>query len=307
MAGSTVKSALNKYRISSLAWALAVDKTMKALREEPEVDFDSYSSSEPARILSGLDDDTMAGLLHELVVAGITNAAGSISPQWILAIWQASNAPLKVELVSRSGGTSTHSQVSLFEGRGLAIEFSRTVATAADGSVSVTGIGGVTNVTLFTEDVLWPVLAGSMPPFLELTATGSEEEEATDSPSLTRSPRIKVAAEEVARLVSGADDSETTVPTDVAAAIMAPKATVHLTVMAGAGDEGATASGEHYQSAAVWALAHRLYSVKTTGTDSKRSLVLVERPPGHIAQQLVWSVLGAHDFMSSRRSEESAS
>lgn len=303
MAGSTVKSSLSTYRLSSLAWALAVDKTMMALRSEPEVDFDSYSASGPARMLSGLDDDTMGALREELAVAGITTAAGSISPQWILAIWQASNAPIKLELVSRADGLSTHSQVSLFDGRGLANTFSRTVATEADGSVSVVGIGTVSTITLFTEDILWPVLAGSMPPHPKLTATGSAD---PDSSSLTGGPRIKVSAEEVSKLVDGSEGA-TTVPNDVTAAIKSPTATVHLSVVAGSEAGDATRSDEHYQSAAVWALADKLYSVKTTGADSQRSLVLAERPPGHIAQQVVWSVLGAHDFLSSRRSEEGAS
>lgn len=304
MAGSTVKSSLNTYRLSSLAWALAVDKTMAALRSEPEVDFDSYSASEPARMLSRLDDDAMGKLSEQLTVAGITNAAGSISPQWILAIWQASNAPIKLELVSRAGGLSTHSQVSLFDGRGLAIKFSRTVSTGTDGSVSITGIGDVSTITLFTEDILWPVLADSMPPHPELTATGTENPE---SSSLTGGPRIRVSAEEVSKLAEWFEGDAATVPNDVAAAIKSPRATVHLSVVAGTEARDAAGSGEHYQSAAVWALADKLYSVKTTGPDSQRSLVLAERPPGHIAQQVVWSVLGAHDFLSSRRSEEGSS
>jgi hypothetical protein len=89
--------------------------------------------------LAGLDESTRAGIAGELNTAGITDDAGTVRRQWLQVLGQAATAPIRVSLVSRSGGLSTHCRVDLFEGRGIAVGFSRPVASAADGAHESSG------------------------------------------------------------------------------------------------------------------------------------------------------------------------
>ena len=257
---SAVIPATTTYRMTSLAWAWAVQSAAEPLRGEAgEVPGHSPRAASP--LLTGLDEPTLAAIAGELATAGITDASGTLHTRWRQALARGAAAPIQVTLVSRSDGRSTHCRVNLFEGRGLAVEFTRPVATAADGSVAAAGVADVVTVTLLSEEALWPVLARSMPPFPELTAG-------------------------------------TTGPTNVAAAT----ATVDLEVRT-----RTTGTGLQYRAAGAWAVSGRLYSVRTTGAADERRTIMAEAASGDIAREVVWHVLGAHDFLARRGSAEVAS
>lgn len=290
MPDSAVIPATTTYRMTSLAWALAVQRATVTLRGEAGLDWSGGSPGPEAAILAGLDEPTRAGIAGELNTAGITDAAGHVQAQWLRALGQAATAPIRVSLVSRSGGLSTHCRVDLFEGRGIAVEFTRPVATGADGRDAAIAVADVVTVTLLSETVLWPVMARSMPQFPELTA-GAER---PDTCAGNSGP------------VPGQDGAKTTLSAAEAAALArggtAAKATVYLEVQS-----RAAGTGLPYRAAGVWALSDGLYSVRTTGPVTARRLVMVEAASGDIARQLVWHVLGAHDVLARRTSAEAAS
>jgi hypothetical protein len=61
--------------------------------------------SPEAALLAGLDESTRAGIAGELNTAGITDDAGTVRRQWLQVLGQAATAPIRVSLVSRSGGS----------------------------------------------------------------------------------------------------------------------------------------------------------------------------------------------------------
>ena len=214
--------------------------------------------------------------------------------------------------MSRWDGFSTHCRVNLFDGKGLAVEFTRPVATAADGRVTAVSVADVVTVTLLSEAVLWPVMARSMPQFPELTAGAERPDTVTGNsgPAPGRDGRkTTLSAADVAALSRGtaagnaaAGGAAAGVTAGVAAAVAAANATVYLEVQS-----RAAGSGVQYHGAGVWALSDSLYSVRTTGPATARRLAMVEAPAGDIARQLVWHVLGARDFLAGGTPAESAS
>ena len=302
MPDSAVIPATTTYRMTSLAWALAVHSAKETSRDEAGEDLPACSPGPMAALLAALDESTRAGIAGELDTAGITDDTGTVRPQWLQVLGQAATAPIRVSLVSRSEGLSAHCRVDLFEGRGIAVGFSRPVATAADGKVAAVEVAEVVTVTLLSEAVLWPVLARSMPPFPELTAGGGGPDAGTGDagPVPGRDgAKTTLSAADVAALAGGGDAG---VPPGVAAAVAAAKATVYLEVQS-----RAAGTGVPYRAAGVWALSDSLYSVRTAGPDTARRLAMVETASGDIARQLVWHVLGAQDFLARTTSVEPAS
>ncbi|WP_160667599.1 hypothetical protein [Pseudarthrobacter sp. ATCC 49987] len=302
MPDSAVIPGTTTYRMSSLAWAMAVQSATETLRLEDGVDLAGSTPGPGAAILAGLDDLTRAGIARELNTAGITDSAGRIRPQWLQALGQGATAPIRLSLVARSAGASTHCRVNLFDGRGLAVEFTRPVATAADGKVAAASVADAVTVTLLPEAVLWPVMARSMPPFPELTtgAAGPDAGSADSGPVPGRDGgKTTLSAADATALARGGSDD---IPPGVAAAVAAAKATVYLDVQS-----QAAGTGLPYRAAGVWALSDSLYSVRTTGPAGARRLVMVEAASGDIARQLVWHTVGAHEFLARRTSAEPAS
>lgn len=302
MPDSAVIPATTTYRMTSLAWALAVHSATETLRDVAGADLSGCSSGPEAALLARLDEATRAGIAGELNTAGITDDAGNVRPQWLQVLGQAAAAPIRVSLVSHSAGLSTHCRVDLFEGRGIAVGYSRPVAPAADGRLAAVEVAEVVTVTLLSEAVLWPVLARSMPPFPELTAgAGGPGNGTEDSGPVPVRDGVKttLSAADVAALSGGGAAG---VPPGVATAVAAAKATVYLEVQS-----RAAGTGVPYRAAGVWALSDSLYSVRTAGPAPARHLVMVETARGDIARQLVWHVLGAQDFLARPTSPEPAS
>lgn len=286
MPDSAVIPATTTFRMTSLAWALAVQRATETLRTDspgqvPDARPDSPPGPRPgdeAAFVAGLDGRTRAAIEGELAAAGITDDAGTLRPQWLQALELSARAPIQADLVSRSGDSSTHCRVNLFDGRGLGVEFTRPVATAADGNVVPAGVADVVTVTLFPETVLWPVMARSLRRFPELLA-GDGGVPPGDGDAV--------------------DPAEIT---DAANAAEPARATVHLDVRS-----RAAGTGRQYHAGGVWALTDRLYSVRPAGPATAQRPVMTAVDGGDIARQLVWHVLGAQEFLANSAGEASAS
>lgn len=280
MPDSAVIPATTTFRMSSLAWALAVQRATETPRRasgehRPDARPGSRPDSHPgneASFLAGLDGRTRAGIEVELTAAGITDDAGILQSRWLQALQLSAGAPIQADLVSRSGGSSTHCRVNLFDGRGLGVEFTRPVATAADGSVAPAGVADVVTVTLFPETVLWPVMARSLRRFPELLAGDGGV------------PPGDPDAVEPAEITDSAESA---------------RATVHLDVRS-----RAAGTSRQYRAGGVWALSDRLYSVRTAGPNTAQMAAV---DGADIARQLVWHVLGAREFLANGTREASAS
>ncbi|OFI39175.1 hypothetical protein BIU82_15005 [Arthrobacter sp. SW1] len=265
--------------LSAMAWALAVDKAAHAAPDTSG----AYLESAGAATIAALPQELREPLERELFAAGITGGNGALSADWLAVISQAGAAPITGTVVSRHADTSTHCELNLFHGLGLAVEFSRTVRREPGGGTAVERVHNSVSVTLFPEENVWAVVAASLPDLRELTADGSG---AAGLPPADSKRRVPAAALE--ELDAGAE------------------ATVHFALTAGRGPEDA----RQYQAAHIWILNDGLHEVKTVPggapDDPPGEAVLIRREPGAIALQLVWDVLGAHEFLSAATGSEAA-
>jgi hypothetical protein len=270
---------LNIFEISGLAWAAAVDGALRALAAEPEIDFAAYQQSANALALGSLEPADTRRLDAELREAGIVGPDGTMPDQWLVAVLIAVNAPIRVTVVARTGEHSAHTDLGLADGRGIAVSYRRRIRTT-DAGTAVTGIQDVVEVALFEEQHAWSAVRRILPDFTELQA----------GPGSARSldgDRTPISPQQLQSL-GGAELQQ-----DVKDAVLAPRCTVHLDVVAA--QPGATPA---FRAADVWHLAEKLYSVRTSGDDGGRSLVMVDVPPGDVARELFWRLLGAREFLA---------
>lgn len=286
--------------LNVLSWALAVEKAAGAA-----------SAPRPAGSLpdplADLTTEQREALESELHALGFTDDDGALTPDWQQTLTRAAEAPLTLELTSRSAGVrsagvSVHCDVSLAGSSGLARVSSRRVREHPDGTVTTESVSERMVVTSFSEESLWAVAAAALPPFPELTST--------DMPPVTREERLPVTASGLSALNA------------------ATRATVQLSVVAGAQiatgipDPGSPL----YRSVHLWLLTDRLHEVRTVpagpsgpsgpgdgpgnrpgdGPGDRPGVVLLPQEPGTIARQLVWDVLGAQEFLTSSAGSSAA-
>lgn len=276
-------------RISGLAWALAVDRTLRMLAAEPEVDIAGYERSAPARALGALDPADTGRLAAELAAAGISGADGAIREPWLLAVMIAVSAPVRVSAVARTGECSVHTDLGLAGGRGVAVAYRRRVRTPEGpdtGPVDVVGVDDAVEVALFEEQDAWAAVRRVLPEVPGLRSAPG----APRPPGLPAGGRTRLDPRELQETGGAA------VPQDLRDAVLAPRCTVHLQVSAAPPHGGATSGAAAYRTGDVWALADKLYSVRTTVGD--QPLVLEDVPPGDIAATLQWRLLGAREFLA---------
>lgn len=267
--------------LSAMAWALAVDKAAEAAPDTSG----AYLASAGAATIAALPQELREPLERELRAAGLTDQSGALGSDWLAVISQAGAAPITGTVVSRHAETSTHCELNLFHGLGLAVEFSRTVRREPGGSTAVEHVHNSVVVTLFPEENVWAVVAASLPDLPELTADGSG---AVGLPPADSKRRVPAAVLE--EFDAGAE------------------ATVHFALTAGRGPE--KEDTRQYQAAHIWILNDGLHEVKTVPggapDDPPGEAVLIRQEPGAIALQLVWDVLGAHEFLSAAAGSEAA-
>ncbi|MGG5171756.1 hypothetical protein ACQR35_06200 [Pseudarthrobacter sp. J1738] len=288
MSTSTTTAGQQRYRMSVLAWPLALAKSATnsptALR------------TETVELLSALSAEDHTTLEQELFDAGITTSDGQLSEAWQELLAQVLSANIVVDFVSRTPDASQHTQVWLFGGLAAAYTQARTVRQESDGTVEVVGLDPVADLVLFRETDLWPVLAAGLPdhPLLQAPAANA---------ALADGPKYAIPAEDVAALQTSVHQTSVHgstpvpavggLPPEVRDAVVRPKASVHVTV-----------STQQKQQGAVWALSEKLYSLRGPtrhGSPANHAPAshLVEVSAGDIAREVLWLVLGAHDLQAS--------
>ncbi|MGO4121369.1 hypothetical protein [Arthrobacter sp. YAF16] len=276
---------LNIFEISGLAWAVAVDRALRALAAEPEIDFAAYQQSSTALALGSLEPADTRRLDAELREAGIVGPDGTMPEQWLLAVLIAVSAPIRVTVVARTGEHSAHTHLGLAGGHGIAVSYRRRIRTT-DAGTAVTGIQDVVEVALFEERHAWSAVRRILPGFTELQA-GPGSARGLDSDRGLDGARTPVSPQQL-QAVGSAELQQ-----DVKDAVLAPRCTVHLDVVA-----APPGTAPAFRAADLWHLSEKLYSVRTSGDDGGRSLVMVDVPPGDVARELFWRLLGAREFLA---------
>jgi hypothetical protein len=256
---------LNVFEITGVAWALTVHKAAEALAHGSEGDLSAYLDSIHAQAFLALDPEAVKMAEAELRQAGIVDADGAISRQWVLAVWISALGPLRAAAVVQAGETSVHTELALSAGRGVGLTFVRQIRPGG-GGMDVTGNSNAVEIAFFAEENAWAALKRHLP----------DLEEVPEATGLANPP-----ASGLSEIVARA------------------RYTIHLDVSAypsGSRPTGRVAAPD-YLSRDVWALAERLYSV-TTGP-SGEGFALTPVPSDAIGHGLAWRLLGAREYLAS--------
>ncbi|MDI2034855.1 hypothetical protein [Paenarthrobacter nitroguajacolicus] len=270
-------SRLNIVEVSGLAWAESVRRAAETLGNE--ADFADYQASLPEQGVRSPETG------DELRRAGILDAHGVMSPQWVLAVALAASAPVKASTVVQFRDTvqfkdtvqlrdaapsgdavrpeehSVHTEIGLAGGRGVGVSYQRRISHQADGA-GLTEVRNAVEVSFFQEEDAWAALSRQFPDLSQLDGQ------------------------------HGATPGETAADTTC---------TIHLGVSA---TPTGQAGSRPYARGRVWAVADRLYSVdrsyssdETPEEDAPVSLAAV--PATDIGREFAWSLLGAREYLGS--------
>ncbi|MDD7837244.1 hypothetical protein [Paenarthrobacter sp. AB444] len=264
-------SRLNIVEISPLAWAATVRKAAEAMDSSQDAELAAYQASLQAQ------GDVTPEVAEELLRAGILDARGVMSQQWVLAVFLAASAPLRASTIvqrgdtvqsggtaqfgdtAQSGGTleSVHTEVGMAGGRGVGLSYRRRISTEAGGG-AVTEVRNAVEVSFFREEDAWASLSRHFP--------------------------------DLPRLVDSPDNLPQATAADVGC-------TIHLEVTA-------VPPGRHgfqpYQRRHSWGVAERLYSVEASRGDAATASWMPV-PATDIASEFAWSVLGGREYLASAR------
>jgi uncharacterized protein YqiB (DUF1249 family) len=260
--------ALNVFEISGVAWALTVHKAAEVLEYEPDADLSAYRDSIHAEALEALDSQEVEAAGAELRRAGIVDANGAITRQWVLAVSIAALGPLKATGVVQSGESSVHTELALAGGRGIGVTYARRIRHG-DGGVDVKEVRNAVEISFFAEENAWAALKRHLP-------------DITEVPEAAELPKAPGAA--VSEIAANA------------------RYTIHLQVSAHpAGSRtvrpSAPAPAPVYVSWDVWALGERLYSVSTGPSGEGSALTPVSSDA--IRLGFAWRLLGAREYLAS--------
>ncbi|WP_160142482.1 hypothetical protein [Arthrobacter sp. SLBN-100] len=274
MGESRTDVALNVFEISAVAWALTVHKAAEVLAHEPAVDLSAYRDSIQAEALRALDSQEVEAAGAELRRAGIVDANGAITRQWVLAVSIAAFGPLKATAVVQSGGSSVHTELALAGGRGIGVTYARRIRHG-DGGVDVREVRNAVEISFFTEENAWAALKRHLPDITEVP----EARELPKAPGAALSEIIANAGYTIHLQVSAHPTGSRTVR---------PSAPVPAPAPAPAPD---------HVSWDVWALAERLYVVSTGPSGGGSALTPV--PWDAIRLGFAWRLLGAREYLAS--------
>ena len=247
-------SRLNILEVSGLAWAETVRRAAETLGNDAAANFAAYQASLPEQAVRSPETG------DELRRAGILDAYGVMSPQWILAVALAASAPVKASAVVQFRDTaqfgdavrpeerSVHTEIGLAGGRGVGVSYFRRINQQPDDEV-VTEVRNAVEVSFFQEENAWASLSRHFPDLPELNA--SHEAAANAS------------------------------------------CTIHLDVWA---TPGTRTGARPYSSRRVWTVADRLYSV-ATGPGGTDAVSLTAVPATDLAREFAWSLLGAREYL----------
>lgn len=213
--------------------------------------------------LRNVPADVLDGLNRELVAAGILS---ELSPQEEVEL-----VPEWLQLIRQAGDAPL--RISCVARTDLISVHSRVALfggvglsvtfsrdiTGTDGRVLVTGIHDTTTIKVFSEQDLWQTLSGTFP----------------------------------VALPYGADATGVPDGSDMALAASHPRATFHFAVEARTPELPG-----RFSTHRAWALSESLYAVKTESSGAAAP-VLMPEPAFRMSEQVVWDVLGGHDFLAS--------
>ncbi|PYI68979.1 hypothetical protein CVV68_04045 [Arthrobacter livingstonensis] len=263
---------LRRLQLSTAAWQL-LSETAAAALQLPQA---------PEHVETPWTEDSAAAAWTELHELGLSPAAGEVRWQWLGAVALLLAAPLTVTARATYNGVSTTSALGLRGARGIAVHQRHLSESTGSGTV-VTGSEDSVEVTLFDEEKLWPALERLLPPLEAVRAPAKAAPlSATPAAVLGAATDLGALPEPAASLVAGED--------------------ANVTLSVTAAPEGQPAR----LWTAMWSVAGgHLYSVRTRNTQAPAAqagdmpeVTVTEVPAGHIAHELVFAVVGAHDALA---------
>ncbi|MFQ4147591.1 hypothetical protein AAGW05_02655 [Arthrobacter sp. LAPM80] len=258
---------LRRVQLSTAAWQLLCEATSATLG----------LATAPAEGIRStpLTEEAAAAGWAELNELGMSPAAGEVARQWAGAVALLLTAPITVTARATYNGVSTTSVLGLRAGRGLACHQRHLSERRGQGTV-ITGSEDSLEITLFDEENVWGATARLLPPLDVVRA-------AAHAAPMDAEPAV----------VLGAGTGPATLAEPAASLVNDEDANITLSVV--------TAAQGHPNRvwAGMWSVKDdHLYSVATRGGDNPE-LRLTEVPAGHIANELLFAVVGAHDALAS--------
>lgn len=251
---------LRRVQLSTTAWQVLCQATSTTLAL-PQDTADGAGTP--------LDEAATDAAWAELHSLDMSPRPGEVKRQWTGAVALLLTAPLKVTARATYNGVSTTSVLGVRAGRGLAVHQRHASERAGSGTV-ITGSEDSMEITLFDEEKLWGATARLLPPL-----------------DAVRAPAQAAPLDSVPAKVLGAQAA----PAEVAALTEGEEANVTLSVTT-----AAPGMPERIW-AAMWSVQHgKLLSI-TTRTQDNPEVRLTEVPAGHIAHELLYAVVGAHEAL----------
>lgn len=250
---------LRRVQMSTAAWALLCQTTSATLGLPVET---AAGTNAPA----ALDPETVTAAWAELHALEMSPVPGEVTRQWTGAVALLLTAPITVTSRATYNGVSTTSALGLRAGRGLAVHQRHESERSGQDTVII-GSEDSMEITLFNEENVWGAVSRLLPPLDVVRAAAKA---------------APVASEPAVVLGAGTDP----------ASLAREDATITLGVTT-------TATGLAPRVwAGLWSVqGETLYSVTTRAGDAPE-VRLTEVPAGHIANELVFAVVGAHDALA---------
>ncbi|MHA7305280.1 hypothetical protein ACX80E_08545 [Arthrobacter sp. TMN-49] len=251
---------LRRLQMSTAAWRLLCESTSATLGLAHD-DVDGLAADGAAPLG---EEDAAAGWA-ELKVLGMSPAPGEVKRLWTGAVALLLTAPITVTARATYNGVSTTSVLGLRAGRGLAAHQRHLSERHEDGTV-FTGSEDSMEITLFDEENVWGATATLLPPL-----------------DVVRAPAKAAPMDSEPSAVLGVGTDPASLPPE--------DANVTLSVTT-------TAPGLPPRIwAGMWSVqGETLYSV-TTRTADAPEVRLTKVPAGHIANELIFAMVGAHDAL----------
>ncbi|MFC8923718.1 hypothetical protein [Cellulosimicrobium sp. NPDC057127] len=229
-----------------------------------------------AAVVDGTGADE--AVLAELREHGIADETGVLTAAWAAALRDHLAAPVRATLRARSGETGATTRLTLVEDRVLLVH-DAVRGELGSRELEVTDVSAHVDVVLVRVDDLWPALVRLLPPSEPLTAG------ARPGPRPADLPRTVLGSRDVERLRAGEDLAAL----PAAARAVAEDEEASLVVLVEAWPTPATPTVVWSR---WWSVAGgRLLDVQLRDDD----VHLVERPPGSVAAELRWALVGAVD------------
>lgn len=258
---------LRRVQMSAPAWALLCESTSAAL---------GLSTEQPAagEASAPLGPEAAAAAWAELNSLDMSPAPGEVKRQWTGAVALLLTAPVTVTARATYNGVSTTSVLGLRAGRGLAAH-QRHISERSGTDTVITGSENSMEITLFNEENVWGAVSRLLPPLDVVRAA------AKAAPMNSEPATILGAGSDPASLPP--EDANITLSVTTTAPGLPPR------VWAG-----------------MWSVHDdTLFSV-TTRTGEAPEVRLKEVPAGHIANELIFAVVGAHDALAAAEKDAAA-